>query len=78
MVVAIWRVRAPLARATELDRLADNAKRYDSWRGGRSSGRADETTGADVTRAMLRREILTWAGVGAAGVLLLIVGFAVR
>jgi hypothetical protein len=63
---------------SELDRLAENARRYESWRGGRSTGGTDETTGADVMRALLRRQILIWTAVGAAGIVLLIVGFAVR
>lgn len=62
----------------ELDRLADNAKRYDSWRGGRSTTAVeDEKSGADVMRAMLRRKVHTWAGVGALGALLIVIGFAI-
>jgi hypothetical protein len=77
--VAIWRVRAPYARMSELDRLAENAKRYDSWRGGsRLTAAGDETTGADVMRQMLRRQVLIWVAVGVAGVVLLVAGFAVR
>lgn len=62
----------------ELDRLAENARRYDSWRGGRSTGGADETTGADVMRQMLRRQVLIWTIVGAAGVALIVAGFVIR
>jgi len=62
----------------ELDRLAENARRYESWRGGRSSGAADETTGADVMRQMLRRRVVTWTIVGAAGVALIVAGFVIR
>jgi hypothetical protein len=58
--------------------LSENAKRYESWRGGRSSGTDNETTGADVMKQLLRRQILTWTAVGAAGIVLLFVGFAVR
>jgi len=63
---------------SELDRLAENARRYDSWRGGRSPSGADETTGADVMRAMLRRLVMIWAIVGAAGVALIVAGFVIR
>ena len=63
---------------SELDRLAENARRYDSWRGGRTSGGSNETTGADVMRALLRRQVLTWAAVGVAGFALIVVGFAIR
>ena len=78
LTLAIWRARAPFARMGELDRLAENARRYDSWRGGRSGGTATETTGADVMRALLRRQVNTWTAVGATGVVLLILGFVIR
>jgi hypothetical protein len=78
VVIAVWRARAPLARINELDRLAENARRYDSWRGGRSSDGADATTGADVMRQMLRRRVITWTIVGAAGVALVVAGFVIR
>ena len=77
--LAVWRVRVPFARMGELDRLAENARRYDSWRGGRSSGGAqEETTGADVMRAILRRQVLTWVMVGSVGIVLIVVGFGIR
>ncbi|MGI8928701.1 MAG: hypothetical protein ACR2H0_04460 [Candidatus Limnocylindrales bacterium] len=78
LALAIWRVRAPFARMGELDRLAENARRYDSWRGGRSGPDAAGTTGADIMRALLRRQVTTWTAVGAIGVVLLILGFAIR
>jgi hypothetical protein len=78
IALAVWRIRPPFNGMTELDRLAENARRYESWRGGRSSEGAGETTGADVMRAMLRRQVLLWAAVGIVGVVLLVAGFAVR
>jgi hypothetical protein len=77
VALAAWRARRPLARMNELDRLAENARRYDSWRGGRNSG-AEETTGADVMRQILRRQVLTWTIVGAAGVAMIVAGFVMR
>ena len=64
----------------ELDQLAENAKRYESWRGGRSSTAAagSERSGADVMREMLRRQVYTWVGVGAVGVTLIVAGFVIR
>ena len=62
----------------ELDRLAENARRYESWRGGRAAAGTNETTGADVMRQMLRRQVLMWTGVGIAGVVLIVAGFAIR
>jgi hypothetical protein len=80
LALAIFRIRAPLARMSELDRLAENAKRYESWRGGRSSTTAEthEETGADVMRSMLRRQVLIWATVGVLGIVLIFAGFVVR
>ena len=77
--IAIWRIRAPLARAGELDRLAENARRYDSWRGGRTSaGAGSETTGADVMRQLLRRRVFMWSVAAGLGIALLAAGFAIR
>ncbi len=78
--LAIWRIRAPLGRMNELDRLAQNAVRYDSWRGGsrRTAAEAGERTGADEMRDLMRRQVLIWAAVGVVGVVLIIAGFAIR
>ena len=78
LVLGIWRGRAPFARLTELDRLAENARRYESWRGGRTAAGSTETTGADVMRAMLRRQVLIWSIAGLVGVVFIVAGFAVR
>ena len=77
LALAAMRIGGPLGRMRELDRLAENAKRYESWRGGRS-GPTDETTGADVMREMLRRQVLIWTGVAAAGLVLIVLGFVIR
>jgi hypothetical protein len=78
IALAIINVRVPLARKGELDRLADNAKRYESWRGGsRTAVGANQPTGADVMRDMLRRQVYLWIGVGAVGVLLVIAAFVI-
>lgn len=79
IALAAWRVRAPFGRMSELDRLAENARRYESWRGGRSSTAAgDQTTGADIMRQLLRRQVYLWAGVAVVGLVLVLAGFAVR
>ena len=79
IVAAVFQARGPYSRLTELDRLAENARRYDSWRGGRSDSAADGgTTGAQVMRAMLRRRVLTWAVIAVVGALLILAGFAIR
>jgi hypothetical protein len=79
LMVAVFQARNPYRRMVELDRLADNSRRYDSWRGGRSGAAGeDETTGADIMRTMLRRRVLLWAAVAVVGAVLIIAGFAVR
>jgi hypothetical protein len=80
VVVAAWRGRAPLARMSELDQLADNARRYESWRGSssRTAAGGDGETGADVMRDMLRRQVYLWAGVGVIGALVIVAGFLIR
>ena len=76
LALAAWRLRPLQARVSELDRLAENARRYDSWRGGRKTAAAgDETTGADVMRGLLRRQVRTWLAVGASGVALIVASF---
>jgi hypothetical protein len=80
VLIAAWRVRVPFGRMGELDRLADNAKRYDSWRGGasRTAAGSGERTGADEMRDVLRRQVYLWAGVGVVGLLLVVGGFLFR
>lgn len=73
-----FRARAPYARMQELDRLADNSRRYEGWRGGRKTAAGGGESGADVMRALMRRQVMTWLAVGGAGVLLLLAGFFVR
>ena len=76
VAIAAWRVCVPFGRMSELDRMADNAKRYESWRGGasRTAAEAGERTGADEMRDVLRRQVVLWAGVGVIGLLLVVGG----
>ena len=79
LAIAIWRIRAPFARMNELDRLADNARKYDSWRGGSRRTAADgERTGADEMRDLMRRQVYIWAAAAVVGVVLIFAGFAIR
>lgn len=76
--LAVWRARGPQARLSELDRLAENSRRYESWRGGRKTAAGGEgESGADVMRALLRRQVRTWIAVGAVGAVMLVAGFVV-
>ena len=77
--LAVLNIRAPFQRRREMDRLSDNAKRYESWRGGsRTAAGANEISSTDVMRDILRGQIYRWLAVGAVGVLLLVGGFFVR
>jgi hypothetical protein len=76
LAIGILRVRAPYARMSELDRLADNSRRYESWRGNRLEN--EGISGADVMRALLRRQVIRWAVACAVGVVLIVAGFAIR
>jgi hypothetical protein len=80
IVIAVLRGRVPFARMGDLDHLADNARRYESWRGGssRTAAGAGERTGADEMKDVLRRQLYLWAGVGVVGVVLVVGGFLYR
>jgi hypothetical protein len=78
LALGVVQAAKPFGRMQELDRLADNARRYDAWRGGSRTAAEPGTTGADVMRQALRRQVLLWAGVAAVGVVLVLAGFAVR
>lgn len=79
LAAGLAKAAAPYGRMRELDRLAENARRYDSWRGGSRLTAADnERTGADEMRDMMRRRVYIWGGVAVAGIVLLVAGFIVR
>ena len=79
IALAAYNIRLPLARRREMDHLADNARRYESWRGGsRTAAGGNQISSTDVMRDMLRRQVYWWLAVGAVGVLLVIGGFFVR
>jgi hypothetical protein len=77
--LAAFNIRLPLARRREMDYLSDNARRYESWRGGsRTAAGTDQPSSTDVMRDILRGQIYRWLVVGAVGVVLVIGGFLVR
>jgi hypothetical protein len=78
VVAAAWSIRAPFARLNELDRLAENARRYESWRAGHTSGGPGGRTGADEMRDLLRRRVYLWVAAGVIGIVLIVAGFAIR
>jgi hypothetical protein len=78
LALGIAKAAGPFKRINELDRLAENSRRYEAWRGGSRTAADSGTTGADVMRQLLRRQVYLWAGVGAAGAALFLAGFAIR
>jgi hypothetical protein len=76
LAAAFVRARPYLERYQALTAQEENIRRYESWR-----GRSLEPPGpssADIMRAELRRRLQVWVGVGVAGAVLLLLGFAVR
>lgn len=81
LVAGVMGFRRPLARYRELQAVDANVQRYDAWRGGsRTAAGAGLSgpTGADAMRQQLRSQLLRWSALVVAGVVLVIVGFAVR
>ena len=78
LAVGVMRVRAPLARYRDLKATQANLTRYDDWRGNRLRPEPGERTGADVMLDLLRRQAVTWGAVAAAGLVMIVAGFAVR
>lgn len=76
--LAVYSIRMPRERLTELDRIAENARRYEGWRFRRATSAKRDKTGADVMREMLRRRVQVWAAVAVVGVCLVLAGFAIR
>ena len=73
VAVGYARARQPWRRYQALKAQDENASRYRAWRGGPASA-AEETTGASVAMAMLRRQARTWAVVAVVGVGLVALG----
>ena len=79
IVAGVMVLRRPLARYRELQALDENARRYDAWRGGvRTAAGGTGASGAEVMRQQLRTQVMRWAAVVVAGVILVVAGFAIR
>jgi threonine/homoserine/homoserine lactone efflux protein len=78
--ILLWlgyaRARGPWARYQDLKAQDANVARYEAWRGGirEDSG----PTGASVAMAILRRQVQVGAGLGIAGLIAIVAGFAIR
>lgn len=75
VVIGYVRARGPWARYQALRAQDENVARYESWRGGL---RSNETTGADVAMALLRRQAQLAGAVAIAGAVLIFLGFLLR
>ena len=73
VVVGYTRARGPWTRYQSLKEQDANVHRYEAWRGGLRG--ADETTGASVAMAILRRQARTAGAIAIAGVVLIFLGF---
>ena len=75
VVVGYTRARGPWTRYQSLKEQDANVARYEAWRGGLRG--ADETTGASVAMAILRRQARTAGAIAIAGVVLIFLGFLI-
>jgi len=73
VVVGYTRARGPWTRYQSLKEQDANVARYEAWRGGLRG--ADETTGASIAMAILRRQARTAGAIAIAGVVLIFLGF---
>ena len=76
VVVGYTRARGPWTRYQSLKEQDANVARYEAWRGGLRG--ADETTGASVAKAILRRQARTAGAIAIAGVVLIFLGFLIK
>ncbi len=77
-VLGIYQARDPYARLKGLKAVDANARRYDDWRGGLRREDDRGVTGADVMRQVLTTRLRLWAAVGAAGIVMIVLGFVLR
>jgi uncharacterized membrane protein len=78
LVVLGWqRARGPWNRYQGLREQDANVSRYEAWRGGVRT-HDDGPTGASVAMSMLRRQIQIDVAIAVAGVVLVVLGFAIK
>jgi hypothetical protein len=77
-VVGVLQARGPLATIRHLDETEANLSRYESWRGKQTGPQADGPTGADEMRLLMRKRVVLWGGVAAAGVVSIALGILIR
>ena len=75
VAIGYTRARGPWSRYQALKAQDENVARYESWRGGL---RNNETTGASVAMAMLRRQAQMAGAIAIVGVVLIFLGFLIN
>jgi hypothetical protein len=75
VVVGYLRARGPWARYQALKAQDENVARYESWRGGL---RTNESTGASVAMAILRRQAQMGGAIAIVGAVLIFLGFLIK
>jgi hypothetical protein len=75
IVIGYTRARRPWDRYQALKAQDENVARYESWRGGL---RTNESTGASVAMAILRRQAQVGGLIAIVGVVLVFLGFLLR
>ena len=78
IAIGFGRAQGPWRRAQALEATDHNLRRYEAWRGKPPADAGSGPTGADVMRDLLRQQARNWLLVGAAGVVLVFIGFALR
>ena len=80
IAIGYIQAREPWERYRALQATDENARRYESWRGGRrtAADSGPSVTGADVMRRQLRDRARLWGLVAILGVVLVFIGFAIR
>jgi hypothetical protein len=73
-----FQVRGPLATIRRLDAADANLRRYETWRGRDTSIQADGPTGADEMRAIMRKRVMLWGGLIAAGAAAIVTGVLIQ
>jgi len=75
VVLGYLRTREPFARLRSLQAQDQNVARYEAWRGG---VRDESKTGASVAMGILQRQVRIGAGIGFAGIALIVVALVLR
>lgn len=71
------RARRPYRRWRELEATRENLRRYEGWRGGRSSSAGEGPSSDELMANELRGQVRRWLAVAAVGLALVVIGLVV-